>query len=461
LESISSRLEQELPKAFSWEDIQQIAAESEYHKRAGAKLDGNTFLQLVLFNSQSLMDDTLEDLSTILEDELSVNVSKQSIHDRFNDFAVKFLKSVFSELLSRKIPKESIVKLNTNFKRILIKDSTCFGVSEELYKLFPISDKEGNTKAAVRIQFEYDVLTGTINDLSIHPFRDQDNCDWKTTNSKIQENDLIIRDLGYMHLKAIIDLISKRNAAVLCRLDTRTDVFVKDRNNKFKKVNFAKEQQYMRKFRITSKEMDVFVGAEEHFPMRMVMFDLPEDVAAARIRKVCKERKRNGSKNIKRETIVRASMSIMLTSLLRSSLSKEKCYALYSVRWQIELLFKCWKSIVRIDKTKSVKRERFECFLYSKLLQVVLIWQFFWSVHKWMVTHKKKYLSLLKTTKALMKNLSILKCFYMEKMPKQSKKVAMLLNTIVMRCELETKKGDLPSLEIILSALEKAEIMKK
>jgi hypothetical protein len=442
-------LKQGLPKTFTQQEIQKLAADSKYYRRANTKLCGYTFLQLVLFNSQSLMSDTLDDLTGILEKEHDVDLSKQALNDRFNSFAVDFLKSVFTELLNKRIPKEPIINLRTTFNRILIKDSTAFGINKELKALYPVSNDPNDTRAAVRIQFEYDVLTGTINDLSVHAFCEQDNSDWKVSDCYIQENDLIIRDLGYMHLAAIKDLIKECKSSVLCRLDTRTDVYFKNEKQDFVKINFSDEHKKMRDSGITSKDLSVFIGAEEHLPIRMVIFDLPDDVAAERIRKVRKERKRNGSKFIKAETIARARMIIMITTLSSIKLCKEKCYTLYSIRWQIELLFKSWKSILAIDKTKVVKRERFECFLFSKLIQAIIIWQLFWCLHKWWFGFRKKNLSMLKTTKVLINNLSLLRCFYIAEKTNLYKNLKLLVNIVVKRCELEVKKGDVPSLEII------------
>ncbi len=441
-----------MPKAFTHQEIQQLAANSKYYRRAGAKLDGYTFLQLVLFNSQSLMSDTLDDLTEILVKEHSVDLSKQALNDRFNSYTVNFIKLAFTELLNKRIPKEPIINLRTTFNRILIKDSTAFGVSKEPKALYPVSNDPNDTRATVRIQFEYDVLAGTINDLSVHAFREQDNSDWKVSDCYIQENDLIIRDLGYMHIAAIKDLIQERNAAVLCRLDTRTDVYIKNEKQDFVKVNFSEEHKKMRNSGITSKELSVFIGTQEHLPIRMVIFDLPDEVAAERIRKVRKERKRNGSKNIKEETIARARMIIMITTLSFVTLCKDKCYTLYSIRWQIELIFKSWKSILNIDKTKTVKRERFECFLYSKLFQVIIVWQFFWCMHKWWFGFRKKFISILKTTKVIINNLSLLKCLYIAGKTNLLKNLKLLVNIVVKRCELEVKKGDVASLEIIAAA---------
>ena len=46
----------------------------------------------------------------------------------------------------------------------------------------------------------------------------------------------------------------------------------------------------------------------------------------------------------------------------------ETLHILYKIRWQIELVFKTWKSIVSIHKIKSAKIERLMCEVYGKLI---------------------------------------------------------------------------------------------
>ncbi|WP_412676493.1 transposase [Aneurinibacillus migulanus] len=52
--------------------------------------------------------------------------------------------------------------------------------------------------------------------------------------------------------------------------------------------------------------------------------------------------------------------------------AKEAVYALYSLRWQIEILFKVWKSIFRIHRIKKVKKERLNCHLYGTLISILI-----------------------------------------------------------------------------------------
>ena len=58
------------------------------------------------------------------------------------------------------------------------------------------------------------------------------------------------------------------------------------------------------------------------------------------------------------DDITRSKVNIFITNIPASELSMEQAYALYKIRWQIELLFKIWKtfpmvflfSIILIDR---------------------------------------------------------------------------------------------------------------
>jgi len=72
------------------------------------------------------------------------------------------------------------------------------------------------------------------------------------------------------------------------------------------------------------------------------------------------------------------------------------------LRWQIELIFKIWKSIGKIHEVKKVKQHRLECYVYAKLIFIVLGWQLLWRVAKVLYHREGKLLSFYKSFKTLL-----------------------------------------------------------
>ena len=61
-----------------------------------------------------------------------------------------------------------------------------------------------------------------------------------------------------------------------------------------------------------------------------------------------------------------------VTSLDADSFPPEEIAQVYRLRWQIELLFKEWKSLCRIDQISSEKEEIVLCFVYASLCAALL-----------------------------------------------------------------------------------------
>ncbi|MGL5087913.1 MAG: transposase, partial [Cetobacterium sp.] len=53
--------------------------------------------------------------------------------------------------------------------------------------------------------------------------------------------------------------------------------------------------------------------------------------------------------------------------------SSSEIIELYKMRWQIELLFKIFKSDFKIDKIKNLKTERVEAHIYATLIRILLL----------------------------------------------------------------------------------------
>jgi hypothetical protein len=401
IQQLEENLQTEFENHFDKNEIEQLAQNSQFVQRKG-KLDGCTFLSLIVFNANSLLEESLNDLTIDLSCNYKIDMSKQALHDRFNSKAVLFLTAALEKLLNKQLACEDEFRVCDEFKRFLIKDSVCFQVDESLVKDYPGSGGSGS-KANVRIQFEYDLLNGKIIDLSLNAFNDQDAKNSTATLHLVEEGDLIVRDLAYMHLDALQGIV-KKLGHFLCRLNTQRKVY-QEQNGELVELDFAAIVESMREHNIRQVEELVWLGREKNLQVRLFLFLLPQSVYNTRMRKANQNARKKG-REITAEYKARAALNIFITSAPVESIDLDTAWNIYSLRWQIELTFKLWKSICKIDKVKKVKKDRLECYIWSKLLMIVLCWRVVWFTAKLLDRYYRKNLSFFKAFKTLMHDIS-------------------------------------------------------
>ncbi|MEA3548424.1 MAG: IS4 family transposase [Thermodesulfobacteriota bacterium] len=395
---------------FNPEEIEQLARSTQFVQRQGM-LDGLTFLRVIVFNRNSLATESLNDLTITLEKEYHVEITKQSLHERFSVHAVGFLKAALDTLFY----KQLYAKVNFNnckeFKRFLIKDSVCFQVDESLADQYPGSGGSGS-KANVRIQFEYDLLHGKIVDLSINAFNDQDANNSTVTIDVIEQGDLVVRDLAYMHLDVLHKIVNKY-ADFLCRLNTQAKVY-QLQGDEFVELDFALIVAAMRKHNVSKIEEVVWLGKDHDFKVRLFIFLMPEAEYNERIRKAQQNAQKKG-RQLSKKFKARAGLNLFITSAPPELITIDTAWKIYSLRWQIELAFKVWKSIWKIDKVKKVKKDRLDCYILSKLLIIMLTWRIVWFTGRLLVQFYGKNISHYKAFKTLMKDVARLEMIFIEK----------------------------------------------
>jgi len=111
--------------------------------------------------------------------------------------------------------------------------------------------------------------------------------------------------------------------------------------------------------------------SEQRLPCRLVAVRVPSPVAEERRRKLRAEAKRDGRTPSARQLAL-CDWVVFLTNVPLECLSVTELLVLARARWQIELLFKLWKSHGQVDESRSAKPYRILCEVYAKLLAMLI-----------------------------------------------------------------------------------------
>ena len=379
-------LAEKFNNGFNAEVIEGLARETGFTKRK-SKLRACQLFESLMFAHHQGKSLSLIDLCADLLEEYGVEITKQGIHERFNAEAVLFFHRVLGRLLSAEFNVPRDTGLLSRFGRVRIKDSTKFSLPEAFAEKYGgYGGALANSEAMISIQYEYDLLNGETMDLRLTNGVANDQSDSRDFTGDIRKDDLFIRDLGYSTLP-YLEKVSEEGAFFVSRLPAQTSVYAGEGASG--PMDFKKYHKMIRKHKLSHMELDVFVGKKAMLPCRLVIMPVDDATYEKRIRKTSKQAKSTGN-NVSEEFKTRSRLNLFITNVDRRDLDAGKVREVYTLRWQIELVFKIWKSQARIDDIKEMKIERFECQLLSRLIWLLLNWRMF----KWLnnVMFKKERL---------------------------------------------------------------------
>jgi hypothetical protein len=377
--------------------LHELAVSSGFCKRS-SKMSPEVFFDLLFHTVSGTEQGSLSYMVSLLESEFGIKIKKQSLHERFTQKSVAYVEAVLREVLGEHFAALYSVDLLPDFERIRIKDSTKFITPPTLSAHYKSCGK-GNSGSSISIQYEYDMKSGSVTDLQITSGARNDRTDAMETFRNTQNGDLIIRDMGYLSLSVLKEWINNR-VSFLSRLDCATTVY----NAEGEKISFADIYRYMAKHGITEQELSVYAGEKAKVPVRLILQTVPDTVYEQRIREKTRKSKGQGREHITEETKIRSRFTLFITNAEPSILPAKTVFVLYRLRWQIELQFKVWKSVFRIDTLHRMKEHRYITLLYIKLLLIMLDLQIIYSLQQSAVqegTETIRVLSMEKSMKTL------------------------------------------------------------
>ena len=333
-----------------------------------SKLVPAYFLSTLILSYLSNGDKALILMAVNLADWFKIDVSAQALSERLkNKRTVNFLKECFVLSLNMKlkpcISNNGYAKYLTMFREIKIGDSTSIELSESLAKNFKGSGG-GASKSALKLNFLMDMFSNSTTQIDVKRGSCSDRRFVKSTVRYMKKGELLIKDLGYFSLEAFKTIATKK-AFYISRLLKSVKVYIT--NSSDDPINIG---EFLKKATNNGKKIidqHVFIGHQK-LPSRLIAFKTPKWVREQRLKKF----KAMHKKEPDEEYIIWAGYSVFITNIDNGVCSRELIIELYSIRWQIELLFKSYKSTLKLDIIRGTSRNSVLCMIYTKLIGILI-----------------------------------------------------------------------------------------
>jgi hypothetical protein len=381
-------ISEELVKLFTPNYLDNVARKVSFLQRC-SKFKPTDFISLCGFFNHQSGTKSLGQLCGILESKRNVSLTAEGLNQRFNDSGVSLLREVFRKLLSKHFMSFTIpIQYQLDIRRLRILDSTAFELPVTYLEKY-----KGYHKSGVRIQLEYELLKGEFLHLEVQNGRESDNTFGQTLIDTIQKYDLVIRDLGYLSFKELAE-IHQRNAYYISRLKTNIINYVRKDTGSYIKLNLDKIMGEMEIGEVREIK-NIYVGKEKMNIPRLILCKLTDEQTEQRRKRLQKKEIKKGVK-VSHQTQKLSRLNMFISNIPYQSVPKEEIQPFYSLRWQIEILFKTWKSLFKIHEVKKMKMERFECHLYGTLISLLITSTFAFKIRELLYLKKKKEISELK-----------------------------------------------------------------
>jgi hypothetical protein len=344
---------------------ERIARETRCSQRTSI-LGGAGLVQTLVLGYLKSRLATCEDLAQTAAT-LGYPVSPQAIDERCTPQTAECLRRLVEEAVQKAITADKCVSpLLDRFQSVCLQDSSTVGLPDTLQEHWRGCETwtDHGGKAALKIQVRFDLGRGAVR-LRLEQGRDSDHRTPLQT-AEIEPGSLHLRDLGYFDLDVLQEIAGKE-AYFISRVQDNTALFEPDGE----RIELAK---FLGKCKVKRLDRPILLGVGHRLPCRLVAVRVPPEVARRR-RQTVLEKARKKQYTPSPEKLALCVWNIYVTNAPEELLSLDEVLVLARMRWQIELMFKLWKSHGGLGATRSEKPWRILCETFAKLLaQLIQHW---------------------------------------------------------------------------------------
>jgi hypothetical protein len=373
---------EEFARTFAPEPICQLADQTGWRKRA-SKIDPFEFFLAAVLGQLSALRQTL----TSQAQTLTEPVTRQAIDQRYNVRTVAFFRAAFARVMDHTLAwsptHPQAAALRANFAALYLLDSTSFDCPAALQALFPACGGAGSA-ANAKLLLRYELITGRLEPLQLLAGKRSDQGQSLAAAQRLQANQLQLQDKGFYDAKAW-QAAAQQGAFLLMPLPHSVTLWrdpVPDQPEAL--LELAAVLAASGENQLAWAGLQAGKKGRRAGPLRLVAFRLSPE-SAGRQRQGLRESLRKQGRTPSAKALQLAGWLLLLTNAPAEKLPAAMLSYVYRLRWQVELIFRQAKSVLRLDQTASANPHRVQAEIWARLIGACLLfaWHAQASAHCW------------------------------------------------------------------------------
>lgn len=329
-------------------------------------LDSSTWVRTLVLGWAEHPRGSLEDLVDTAS-ELGADISRQGLDAWFCPAGTACLQQLTQFAVGTLIETDAAaLPLLQRFGGVFVEDCTSFALPPSLVERYPGcggSDEQGRDRAAMKAFVRLELQQGNITEISFLSGKHSDMRAGQEA-TPLPAGALRLHDLGFFDTQVMAQDMG-RGVHWISRVPTGICLKQADaaENVEAQEISVWLQKQ-------TADEVDcqVLLGKETPLSCRLIAVRCPEEVRERRLRKLEQKARKDGRRPVSERQRIMGGWLVLVTDLPADQLTMEEAWVLYRTRWQIELLFKLWKSHGGVDEWRGAKADRVLCEIFAKLL---------------------------------------------------------------------------------------------
>ena len=329
-----------------------------------SKMSGALFAQALVFGWLATPHASLENLAQAAA-AVGVAISPQGLDQRCTEAAAVFLEALLGAAVQAVVTAEPVaIPLLQRFSAVVLVDCSTIVLPDALAPWWPGCGGRTpeHTAAALKIGVRYDLSQGQL----VGPLLFEGRTHESTTpiqHAPVPQGALRVADLGFFDL-AVLAALSAQDGYWLGRLH-RTTAIYDAAGQRWDVLALLAAQG------TAQVDLGITLGVQQHLSARLLAVRVPQEVADQRRRRL-RAQARDQGRTPSATSLAWCDWTLFVTNVPPELLSLREALVLARARWQIELLFKLWKSHGQIDVSRSHKPWRVLTEVCAKLLAMVV-----------------------------------------------------------------------------------------